>query len=260
VIHSLLFVNIPPFSNYLYYKEVLEDDIKIISEDSEYYPPLLREIHQPPKQLYVRGNLEVLQHPQLLAVVGSRHANYYGKQCIEKLLPPVIEAGVVIVSGLALGIDALSHQACVAAGKPTIAVLGSGIDDPSVYPKSHISLAHQIIDHGGAVISEYGPGTPSFRNHFPARNRIIAGLAHATLVVQAADRSGSLITARLTLEANRELVAVPGGITDPLAVGTNRLIHAGATPILQPQHLLDLFNIRREPKIPVLEQPTTVQP
>lgn len=234
-----------------------EDDIKVISEESEYYPPLLREIHQPPEQLYIRGNLEILQHPYLLAVVGSRRANYYGKRCVEKLLPPVIEAGVIIVSGLALGIDAMAHRACVDLSQPTIAVLGSGVDDHSMYPKSHISLVHKILECGGTVISEYEPGTPAYLGHFPARNRIIAGLSHAVLIVQAADRSGSLITARLALEANRELVAVPGGITDPLAVGTNRLIHAGATPILEPQHLLDIFNMTLEPVSDSRPQPST---
>jgi DNA processing protein len=217
--------------------------IRCITEASEHYPPLLREIAQPPAQLYVRGNLALLQHPRLLAVVGSRKNSLYGQLCVSKLLTPVVQAGIVVVSGLAYGIDSLAHQVAVANHQPTIAVLGSGVDDASLYPRRHIKLVHAIIDQGGAVISEYAPGTPAYLGQFPARNRIIAGLCQATLVVQAADKSGSLITARLALEANRDVCAVPGAITDPLAFGTNSLIEQGAIPALAPANLLHLFGL-----------------
>ncbi len=217
------------------------DDIKVISEDSEAYPPLLREIALPPKQLWVRGNVELLSHEPMLAVVGSRKASAYGRQCVEKLLTPAVQAGVPLVSGLAFGIDSAAHKLSVHYRQPTIAVLGSGVDDESIYPKVNIKLVHAILDNGGAVISEYQPGTAPFLGHFPARNRIIAGLTAATLVVQAARRSGSLITARLALEAGRDVFAVPGAINDILAFGTNDLIKQGATPVTQAAELLVLL-------------------
>jgi DNA processing protein len=221
----------------------VDGDIRIITEDSEGYPPLLREISQPPARLYVRGNLELLLHPRLLAVVGSRKASPYGKWCVTKLLPEAIAAGIPIVSGLAFGIDALAHRVCLKAQQPTVAVLGSGIDDLSIYPKSHISLAHQILTQGGTIVSEYPPGTAGYKGHFPERNRIIAGLCQATIIIQAASRSGSLITARLALEANREVGAVPGAVSDPLSVGTNQLIKDGATPIISPADVAALYGI-----------------
>ncbi|MEX1997267.1 MAG: DNA-processing protein DprA [Candidatus Andersenbacteria bacterium] len=227
----------------------MESPTHTIDYDSNLYPPLLREIAQPPHQLYVRGSLETLQERYLLAVVGSRKSTHYGKQCLTHLLPPVIRAGLVIVSGMAYGIDALAHRACVQAQRPTIAVLGSGIDDYSIYPRTHITLAKQILKVGGTLVSEYPPGTPGFKQHFPARNRIISGLCQTTMIVQAAQRSGSLITARLALEANRNVCAVPGSIMDPLAAGTNHLIQEGATPIVSGTDILELYGLS-----PVLDQ------
>jgi DNA processing protein len=221
------------------------DKIHTISTSSVLFPPLLREIHNPPKQLYIRGNIEVLKHPHTLAVVGSRQANVYGEQCIQKLLPPIIDAGVVIVSGLAYGIDSLSHQACTNKRLPTIAVLGSGINDSSIYPSSHLNLAHSIIKNDGAIISEYPPGTATSKSNFPARNRIVSGLCKATLLIQAAKRSGSLITARLALEQNRDVCVVPGPINDPLSAGTNNLLQQGATPILDSTDIFNILNIKQ---------------
>ncbi len=221
----------------------MTNKIYTISINNESFPPLLREIHNPPLQLYIRGNIKILKHPNTLAVVGSRKANTYGKQCIQELLPPAIDAGTVIVSGLAYGIDSLSHQICTSKHLPTIAVLGSGIDDQTIYPSSHVNLAHNIIKDGGAVISEYPPGTTASRNSFPARNRIISGLCKAVLLVQAAERSGSLITARLALEQGRDVCVVPGPITDKLSAGTNNLLQQGAIPIIKSTDLLDTLNI-----------------
>lgn len=219
------------------------DDITIINQSDLAYPPLLKEIYDPPEKLYVRGNLEILRNPNLLGVVGSRRANLYGKQACEMLLPPVVRAGITLVSGLAHGIDSLAHQACVNESRPTIAVLGSGPDDDCIYPSSNRKLVQTILKYDGAIISEYPPGTPAHPGRFPIRNRIIVGLCGAVLVVQAAKKSGSLITARLSLESNRDLYAVPGPITNDLSYGPNNLIQTGATPILESRDLLEVFGL-----------------
>lgn len=218
-------------------------DIRLIKNSDIEFPPLLKEIPQAPKQLYLRGNGEILTAPHLLAVVGSRKAGRYGAQCVSRLLTKPVRAGIVVVSGLAYGVDSLAHQVAVAEGKPTIAVLGSGIDDGSIYPHAHKKLAHEILDNGGTIISEYEPGTSPLPGYFPARNRIIAGLSQVTLVVQASLKSGSLITSRLAMETNREVAAVPGPITDALSVGPNMLIRDGAHVIIEPEDLLLLFGI-----------------
>lgn len=224
-----------------------EHAIQAIRIQDKAYPPLLRETHDPPQQLYVRGSVSLLQHPNLLAVVGTRKANPYGRQCVERLLPTVVRAGVPIVSGLALGIDSLAHGICVEHGQPTIAVLGSGIDDTSIIPRSHLHLAHSILESGGSIISEYPPGTPAQKGYFPARNRIIAGLSKAVLVIQAPAKSGALITADLAIGANRDVWAVPGPITDPLSSGTNALIQEGAKAIVSAEDILEFYQIEKKP-------------
>jgi len=221
----------------------MDQGILTIDIKDELYPQLLKQIHQPPDKLYLRGDPDILSHQPMLAVVGSRKASVYGKQAADAVLTPIVKASIPIVSGLAYGIDSIAHEICLANNTPTIAVLGSGINDSAIYPSRHVQLAHRIIDQGGAVISEHPADTPPHPGHFPTRNRIIAGLTAATLIVQAATKSGSLITARLALESDRDVAAIPGSITDPLAAGTNQLIQQGATPILEPQDLLDLLNI-----------------
>lgn len=217
--------------------------ISILTIDDPSYPSLLRHIHHPPAKLYVRGSLQAFGQPNRLAVVGSRRANHYGRQAVKLLLPAIARAGITIVSGIAFGIDALAHHIAVEAGQPTIAVLGSGLDNDSLYPHQNLPLAQRILAEGGLLMSEYPPGTKALLYHFPARNRIIAGLCQVTLIIQAAHKSGSLITARLALESNREVCAVPGSITDPFSSGTNQLIHDGATPIVQAQDIATLYNI-----------------
>ena len=207
------------------------------------YPALLKEIFDPPDPLYVSGNANLLNFSPLLAVVGSRKSSAYGKQAIDRLLTPLVKNGVPLVSGLAYGVDSIAHNLCLSYHTPTIAVLGSGLDDASIYPRLHIKLANAIIKDGGVIISEYPNGTAPLQFHFPARNRIIAGLTMATLVVQAAARSGSIITARLALEYGRDVAAVPGAITDTLSAGTNQLIQQGATPLLTPEDAFALLNI-----------------
>ena len=214
-----------------------------ITDESELFTPLLREIAQPPRELFVRGNVKILQSENMLAVVGSRKFSEYGRQCVQKLLPQVVQAGVIIVSGMAYGIDSLAHGVSVNLKKPTVAILGTGVDSRSIYPRTHIKLAHQIIANGGAVVSEYPAGTPAYKGSFPARNRIVAGMSRGALIVQAAEKSGSLITARLALESNREVGIVPGPITDKGCAGSNDLLQQGATPILNSQDLLDWFGI-----------------
>lgn len=221
----------------------MQHPIEILHNTDNEYPSLLTEIHKPPEQLYYRGDISLLHRPHLLAVVGSRKATMYGRQAIQKLLPSCIRSGVIIVSGMAYGIDSIAHRTCVEMGAPTIAVLGSGVDDASLYPKGNHQLAQEILAGGGLIISEYEPGTTPYLGHFPARNRIIAGITKATMIVQAAIRSGSLITARLAMESNREVLAVPGPITDAACEGTNHLIRDGATPALEASDILSVFEL-----------------
>ncbi|MEX0649418.1 MAG: DNA-processing protein DprA [Candidatus Andersenbacteria bacterium] len=221
-------------------------DIHILNIKDRAYPKLLREIHNPPQQLYIRGNIALLSHSRLLAVVGSRQATAYGAQALHTLLSPAIEKDIPIVSGLALGIDSLAHELCVKMKRPTIAVLGTGIDDAGVYPRQNLTLAHAILKFGGVLVSEYPIGTKVFKGNFPARNRIIVGLCAATLVIEAAEKSGSLISARLAMESNREVLAVPGPITELTSVGTNQLIHDGATPALHANDLLEIYQTSKQ--------------
>lgn len=217
--------------------------IELLHNTDSAYPSLLTQIHKPPEQLYYRGDISLLNRPHLLAVVGSRKATIYGRQAMQKLLPPCIQSGVIIVSGMAYGVDSMAHRICVELGTPTIAVLGSGVDDASLYPRGNKTLAQEILAGGGLIISEYELGTTPYLGHFPARNRIIAGITKATLIIQAAIRSGSLITARLAMESNRDVLAVPGPITDSACEGANHLIRDGATPALDATDILSIFEL-----------------
>jgi DNA processing protein len=187
------------------------------------YPALLRQVSDAPLYLIARG--EFVADGPAVAVVGARHATAYGRAVAARLAEDLAQAGVTVVSGLARGIDAAAHGGALRGGGQTIAVLGSGID--IVYPREHAELAERIA-HSGTILSEHPLGAPPLAEHFPARNRIIAGMTHGTVIVEAAARSGSLITARLALEQGREVFAVPGHIDSPLSVGTNHLIQEGA--------------------------------
>ena len=199
------------------------------------YPALLREIPDPPPLLYIHGNLHVLQEPQL-AMVGSRNPTAAGRQTAIDFARHLSAAGLMITSGLALGIDAAGHQGALDAGAPTIAVMGTGLD--RVYPARNRELAHRIAGVG-ALLSEFPPGTPPRAEHFPRRNRIISGLSLGTLVVEAAIRSGSLISARYALEQGREVFAIPGSIHNPLARGCHHLIRQGAKLVETAQDIMD---------------------
>lgn len=232
-----------------------ETEITLLSIHDQRYPLSLKRLAVPPQVLYVRGNLKALEAPFRLSVVGSRHITSYGKEVIRRLLPPVVAAGGILVSGLAYGVDAEVHRVAVDGQRPTIGVLGGGIDDATLHPKCNLSLAGSMLKFGGALISEYPPGTPAQKHRFPQRNRMIAGCSAATLIIEAAERSGSLITARLALEENREVWAVPGNITQPMSAGCNRLIAEGAVPIRTCQELCDRLSLTSVQEIKTVEAP-----
>ncbi len=188
------------------------------------YPALLEQIFDPPGVLYARGRLDVLQGP-CISVVGTRRPTYYGLQMAEGLAGDLARCGVTIVSGMARGVDAAAHRGCLEARGTTIAVYGCGVD--IVYPREHVRLAEEIIA-SGIVLSEFAPGTSPSPQNFPVRNRIISGLALGTVIVEASVYSGSLITARLAMEQNREVYALPGNVTSPQSFGPNYLIKQGA--------------------------------
>jgi len=194
------------------------------------YPSLLAQLHDPPARLHLRGDPDGIFERPAVAVVGARSCSAYGAQVARTVARELAAAGVVVVSGMARGVDAEAHRGALEAGGTTLAVLGCGIDRD--YPARHAELARRIVSGGGLVVSEYEPGVEPAPWRFPARNRVIAGLSLATVVVEARERSGALITADFALELGREVFAVPGEITAALSAGTNRLIRQGAAPLL----------------------------
>ena len=237
-------------------EKLLSENIKIVLPEEMEYPALLRQIPDLPQILFVRGNLAALQSP--LAVVGTRKMTSYGKLAAEKIVEPLSCAGISIVSGLALGIDTIAHRSALKTEGHTVAVLGTGIDDASIYPISNLGLAKQILSQGGAIISELPPGSLGFKSHFPVRNRIIAGMTLGTLVVEADLDSGSLITARAALDYNRDVFAVPGDILRPTSRGSNNLIKLGARPVSEPEDISQILGIALAPKddpLPLPEGP-----
>jgi DNA processing protein len=213
------------------------------------YPPLLRELHDPPVGLFLRGAAaaELLVSPAV-AIVGARSCSSYGAQVARLLGRELARAGLVVVSGLARGVDGEAHRGALEAGGLTVAVLGCGIDRD--YPAAHASLASGIAENG-LVLSEYAPGVEPAPWRFPVRNRIIAGLAAAAVIVEARERSGALITADFALEAGREVFAVPGEITSSLSAGTNALLRLGATPLTSTDDVLEAMGIA----VPEVEAP-----
>lgn len=216
--------------------------------DSDWSETLLQ-ASPPPKHLFIRGTMP---NQPGVAIVGTRKMSPYGRNCVELLVPEIVRLGRTVVSGLALGIDGVAHEATLQAGGRTLAIIGSGIDDASIYPRAHFGLAQRIIENGGAVMSEYHPGSPGMPHHFPERNRLIAALSTAVLVIEAPHKSGAMITARLALEMGREVWAVPGPITHPNSEGPNSLIRDGATPILGPDDIaLALGLSPRQERLPL---------
>ncbi len=214
---------------------VERERIVLIDALSPLYPPRLAEAHAAPALLYVQGDAALLCSPQL-AMVGSRSPTEGGRRTAREFAGDLAQAGLTITSGLALGIDAASHEGALAAQGRTVAVLGTGLD--RVYPREHRALAARIADQG-ALISEFPPGTPPQRQNFPLRNRLIAALALGTLVVEAARGSGSLLTAQRAIELDREVFAIPGSIHNPLARGCHALIRQGARLVEEVQNVLD---------------------
>jgi len=214
-------------------------NIRYVVPSEADYPELLKEIYCPPAVLYYQGRLPDSCH-LLLSVVGTRKTSSYGRHITESLLAPAVRQGINIVSGLALGIDTLAHQTCLDNDGQTYAVMGCGLD--LVYPRSNLRLAKKITNNG-CLLSEYPPGTPPYKQHFPARNRIIAGLSRATLIVEGGYKSGSMITAKFALESNRDVLAVPGNITNINSQGTNLLLKKGAHLITEYEDILQLFNL-----------------
>ncbi len=215
-------------------------------------PEVLRNIPSPPKQLFIAGTpLEELLTRPRVAIVGSRKVSSYGREVTTKLAYDLAARGVVIISGLALGVDALAHKAALEAGGTTVAVLPSPLE--KIYPSSHIQLAKQIIASGGALISEYSEETPFSRVLFIARNRLVSGLAQALLITEAAEKSGTLHTARFALEQGRDVLAIPGSIFSETSRGTNNLLKAGATPVtdyVDVLHALKLEEVEPSAKKP----------
>ncbi|NCO25237.1 DNA-protecting protein DprA [Candidatus Parcubacteria bacterium] len=218
------------------------DKIQTIKKSSRNYPEILKEISDAPKQLYVRGNLPK-DHNLNFAIVGTRAASDYGRTLTFKIAKELAELGFNIVSGLALGIDTQAHLGALEGKGRTTAVMGSAIDDNSIYPSENLNLVKKIISSGGAIISEYEPGTKSEIWFFPERNRIISGLSRGVLVVEAPEKSGALITARVALEQNREVFAIPGSIFSKNSIGTNNLIKSGAKMVTTVDDILEELNL-----------------
>ncbi len=224
--------------------KLLGQDTRLFTLDDQEFPVLLREIPDAPYTLYVKGNFDWTKPIPMVAIVGSRKFTAYGEQVATKLTEDLTRAGILVVSGLAFGIDSVSHESALRAGGETVAVLGSGIGNIS--PASHLPLAEKIMKHG-AVISEYPPDRSGDTWTFPARNRIIAGMTLGTVVIEAATGSGSLITAECALEYNREVFAVPGSIFSPYSIGTNTLIRKGAKIVTGVQDILEEIRVEAPP-------------
>lgn len=220
---------------------ILKSDIQLLTWDDARYPRSLKEIDQSPPVLYVRGNLSDDDFPAV-AIVGTRRITQYGRQVTKELATELARRGITVVSGLARGIDAAGHQACMDAGGRTLAVLGSGVDQ--IYPPEHRKMAERIQSNG-ALISDYPPGTQPEAGNFPPRNRIIAGLSKAVVVVEAGEKSGALITAAYAADQGRDVFATPGSVYAIQSRGANRLIQAGAHIYLGVQDLFELLNLNR---------------
>lgn len=213
----------------------MEDVVKLTTEQ---FPSALLEIPQPPKTLYLRGKLPP-KYSIYLAVVGSRKYTSYGRDICEKLIRGLKGYPIVIVSGLALGIDSIAHSTALEVGLTTMSFPGSGLDNKVLHPQTNIGLAQKIVDAGGCLISELNPSWKATLYSFPQRNRLMAGISKAVLIIEAEEKSGTLITARMALDYNRDVLAVPGSALSSNSKGTNSLIRQGATPITCSEDILE---------------------
>jgi len=220
---------------------------KAVKIDEEKYPEELKKIKDAPKVLYYKG---ILPNPdeKCIAIVGTRRCSPYGQQVALKISGELADAGLTIISGLAPGIDTFSHRAAVEKRKRTVAVLGTGLDEKSIYPQINLDLSRKIIEYGGCLISELPEGAPGANYTFPRRNRIISGLSLAVLIIEAKEKSGSLITADYAIKQNKKLLAVPGQIYSANSVGPNKLIKNGAKLITNSSDILDELGLSHEVK------------
>lgn len=215
----------------------------------EKHPPLLTHIPTPPETLYIRGALPDTSHT-FLTVIGSRKYSDYAEEVLNLLIEGLKGHPFVIVSGLALGIDALAHKKALDVNLPTLAIPGSGLDDSVLYPKTNRPLAHSILESGGCLLSEFDPLTRAQPWTFPQRNRIMAGISHGVLAIECRAKSGTRITTRFATEYSREVLAVPGDITEKKSEGTNILIQEGATPVTSAEDILSVFRTQKEIALP----------
>jgi DNA processing protein len=237
-------------------EKVTSQGVKVYTWEDDDYPKRLKEISQPPPVLFVKGTFNV-EDDWAVSVVGTRRVTPYGRQVAAEVSRFLAENGVTVVSGLARGVDAIAHQTAVKAGGRTFAVLGSGVD--VIYPPEHRKLAEDIAQQG-AVISDYPMGTQPESTNFPPRNRIIAGLSLATIVVEAGETSGALITAKFAVEQGRDVFAVPGSILTPQSDGTNRLIEEGARPLLRMNEILEVLKLENIPEKQATRKTITASP
>lgn len=232
------------------YQQLAERNIRFITPLDEEYPKRLLELYDYPMGLYVKGQLPK-DHLSSVAIVGARGCSAYGRQIAEEFGRALAQEQVQVISGLASGIDGAAHKGALRTGNPTFGVLGCGVN--ICYPSSNYHLFEAMVDCGG-VVSEFSPGEKPRPGHFPMRNRIISGLSDLVVVVEARERSGSLITAELGLEQGREVYAVPGRVTDALSMGCNRLIEQGAGVALSPGVILECLGLKHEKKLIVHEK------
>lgn len=230
-------------------------DIEVVTVLDEHYPDLLREIAQPPWVLYVKGDVTLL-HSAALAIVGTRRPSHYGTAVARKLAYRLAKHGWTIVSGMAIGIDSEAHRGALDAEGRTVAVLGSGVD--VIYPKRNVTLYRDVIRHG-AVVSEFPPGTKPHPGFFPQRNRIISGLSRGSIIVEAEEKSGSLITADASMEQNRDVFAIPGPITSPKSIGPHRLIQQGAKCVMTLEDILEEYPDMRDKTVEYAQAEDPVQ-
>jgi len=235
-------------------EEVAKKGIKVLTMVDEAYPYYLKQIYDPPITLFIKGSTDNINPEKCLAVVGSRKASFYIQQVLQKIIKDLKGTDITIVSGMAIGVDSCAHNAALDAGLKTIAVLASGFDH--IYPASNKQLFEKITQNNGFAVTEYFPDTPPLQMRFPRRNRIISGLSQGTLVAEAGLKSGALITANLCLEHNRELLCIPGNVTNPNFEGISKLIKEGAAVITKGEDILEVFkweknnlNIKSEQKI-----------
>jgi len=240
-------------------EKIKNENIEIITIKDPRYPQLLKESYSPPAVLFVKGKIDNLNYQKNLAVVGTRKTSAYGRQITLEIVKPLVRNKFIITSGLALGIDALAHQTALENQGRTIAVLGTGLDRQSIYPRTNFNLAQKILAQNGTLISEFPIGTQPLKHHFPLRNRIIAALSLGTVVIEAPPKSGALITAYQALEHNREVFAVPGSIFNHNSAGPNKLIQKGAKLITSYQDILEELNLQLPERIISENKKTQIQ-